>query len=206
MDQHEWVRACMARYKEQGLTPEPGGEWQEAHYPAPRGEGEDTVWLLHNDHQVQGILQSEEYGRMCFYPYDALKFLNSGPFVPGWFELYSLYKKWSKEHSKKRGAVTVSKLNSHPDKSEWNSRGGKVNAEKLNAHPNTVESRKTNARTLNTHPNREEWNSKGGIKGSTKVNAQKWKCLVTGHISSPGSLSIYQKARGIDTSLRVRVG
>ncbi len=42
-------------------------------------------------------------------------------------------------------------------------------------------------------------------KGAKTTNSQKWKCLVTGHVSSPGSLSNYQKARGIDTSLRERV-
>ena len=42
-------------------------------------------------------------------------------------------------------------------------------------------------------------------KGGKTTNSQKWKCLVTGHVSSPGSLSNYQKARGIDTSLRERV-
>ena len=54
---------------------------------------------------------------------------------------------------------------------------------------------------------------KGGEKGgkisgkiSSKItNAQQWQCLITGHISNPGGLSTYQKARGIDTSLRERV-
>ena len=51
--------------------------------------------------------------------------------------------------------------------------------------------------------------SKGGkISGkisAKKLNSQKWRCLVTGHISNPGGLSMYQKARKIDTSLRERV-
>jgi hypothetical protein len=38
-----------------------------------------------------------------------------------------------------------------------------------------------------------------------KTNSQKWRCLVTGHISTPGALSNYQKARGIDTSKRIRI-
>jgi hypothetical protein len=38
-----------------------------------------------------------------------------------------------------------------------------------------------------------------------EVNSQKYKCLVTGFITNPGALSSYQKARGIDTSLRERV-
>jgi hypothetical protein len=38
-----------------------------------------------------------------------------------------------------------------------------------------------------------------------KINSQKWKCLETGHISTSGALSNYQKARGIDTSKRKRI-
>jgi hypothetical protein len=38
-----------------------------------------------------------------------------------------------------------------------------------------------------------------------KAAAQKWKCLVTGHVSSAGGLARFQKARGIDTSLRERL-
>lgn len=42
-------------------------------------------------------------------------------------------------------------------------------------------------------------------KGGKILSSQRWKCLVTGHISTPGALSNYQKARGIDISQRVRV-
>ena len=40
---------------------------------------------------------------------------------------------------------------------------------------------------------------------SKKVATQKWICLETGHISTPGGLARYQKARGIDTSKRKRI-
>lgn len=39
----------------------------------------------------------------------------------------------------------------------------------------------------------------------SNINSQKWKCLETGFISTPGPLSRYQRARGIDTSLRIKV-
>ena len=44
-----------------------------------------------------------------------------------------------------------------------------------------------------------------GIKGSAVVNKQRWQCLVTGHVSNSGGLTSWQKARGIDTSLRERL-
>jgi hypothetical protein len=70
MNQHEWVQTCTRKYKEQGLTPgDPeDGNWERAHYPTPECEGgKECIWLLHNDHQVQGVLQSEEYQSMCFF-------------------------------------------------------------------------------------------------------------------------------------------
>lgn len=45
----------------------------------------------------------------------------------------------------------------------------------------------------------------GGTIGSQKLNKQKWKCLVTGYITTPGPLTGYQKRRGIDTSKRERI-
>jgi hypothetical protein len=38
-----------------------------------------------------------------------------------------------------------------------------------------------------------------------KTTSQRWRCLETGHISTPGGLSRFQKARDIDTSLRERL-
>jgi hypothetical protein len=38
-----------------------------------------------------------------------------------------------------------------------------------------------------------------------KQHTQKWRCLVTGHISTPCGLSHWQRARGIDKKLRERV-
>jgi hypothetical protein len=38
-----------------------------------------------------------------------------------------------------------------------------------------------------------------------KTSSQKWMCTETGFISTPGPLAYYQKARGIDTSKRVRI-
>jgi hypothetical protein len=38
-----------------------------------------------------------------------------------------------------------------------------------------------------------------------KTNSQKWQCLITGYICNAGALSMHQKARGIDTSKRIRI-
>jgi hypothetical protein len=38
-----------------------------------------------------------------------------------------------------------------------------------------------------------------------KTTSQRWKCKVTGHISTPGGLARFQRARNIDISFRERL-
>jgi hypothetical protein len=40
---------------------------------------------------------------------------------------------------------------------------------------------------------------------SPKINQTRWRCLITGHISTSGPLTGYQKARGIDITNRVKL-
>jgi hypothetical protein len=42
-------------------------------------------------------------------------------------------------------------------------------------------------------------------QNAKKINSQRWECLETGFISTPGSLTKYQRNRGIDTTKRVRI-
>ena len=108
MDQHIFVESCQRFYLENGL--EPGnpddGDWEDAHYPLPQPEGTETRLLLHNHHLVQGLWQSEEVGRCCFFRGHVKKFLTSGPFVENWFELWDLYEKWVSIQSKLVAAAT----------------------------------------------------------------------------------------------------
>jgi general stress protein YciG len=50
-----------------------------------------------------------------------------------------------------------------------------------------------------------EEKSEAGKKGGKVTNSQKWMCLETGYITTSGPLTKYQRARGIDTSKRVRI-
>lgn len=95
LNQHDFVRQCLERYAADGSHPGDGDKWDDAHYPAPKGIGHQKIKLKHWDHQVQGLLQSEEYGRVCFFAGDAKRFLDSGPFVEGWFELYEIFAKYA---------------------------------------------------------------------------------------------------------------
>ena len=44
-----------------------------------------------------------------------------------------------------------------------------------------------------------------GPANARAVASQRWQCLLTGFVANPGNLYQYQRARGIDTSLRVRL-
>ena len=56
-----------------------------------------------------------------------------------------------------------------------------------------------------TKEQRQEFGRKSGKIGGKVASSQRWKCLVTGHISTAAGLARYQRARGIDTSKRVRL-
>jgi hypothetical protein len=47
--------------------------------------------------------------------------------------------------------------------------------------------------------------SEDGRKGIAALMKQRWQCTVTGKISNAGSLTTYQRARGIDPSNRIRI-
>ena len=80
---------------------------------------------------------------------------------------------------------------------------GVKHGERLHAH------RDEQGRSLHTLKRHEKKNQDGkslcGLNLAEKVNSQKWKCLITGKVTNPGALSKWQKARGIDTTLRVRI-
>mgnify|MGYP006268209671 CR=1 FL=1 len=56
-----------------------------------------------------------------------------------------------------------------------------------------------------TEEQKSENGKKGGKIGGRIVCSQRWRCLVTGYIAAAGPLASYQKARGIDKSLRERL-
>lgn len=104
MNQHEWVRGCQKFYEDEGLCPgNPyDGDWEEAHYPLPDGMGDDKILLLREHHQIQGILQSEEIGRMCFWTPDTKPVLY-GLWWAGWFELCDVFHSYTEgvaEHAR----------------------------------------------------------------------------------------------------------
>lgn len=212
MNQHDYMKKCQEFYNENGISPgDPEeGEWNNAHYPSPEGLGSSTVPLLWEHHQVQGILQSEEYGKCCFWVGDARNFLDKGPFVDRWFELWDLYEKWSSSRAKE----AVNKAHSVKDengKSILGVKNGRRNAARMNEVLHRE--RDDLGRSLigvqaseRLHKERsEDGKSVRGVALAQNTNKQLWKCTITGHISNPGALANYQRAKGIDTKNRIKI-
>jgi hypothetical protein len=96
---------------------------------------------------------------------------------------------------------------------------GKANAPAMNSHPNTAENRKSTVRVMNSHPNTlesqkcEAMNAHPNTIESQKSNgrkscSQKWMSTDPNwppKVTNAGGLTSWQKARGIDTRLRVQV-
>jgi hypothetical protein len=235
MDQHEFVARCYINYTELGLeTGNPDdGIWQDAHYPAPDPEGDTTIPMLFDDHQQQGLYQSEEWGRCCFFLGDAKKFLTHGPFVPNWFDLWDLYDKWSQLHLAEisvKGSISAHKERNeqgqsllgvkngenlsklHEEKDEF---GRSIHAlkacEKIHSEKNEFGKSVTGVKAANTTnkiihlEKNEDGKSVIAVKAGKSTSSQRWMCLKTGHISTPGGLTPYQRSRGINTNLRIRL-
>lgn len=124
VNQHEFVKQCLLKYKKESVDPKKGG--QEAHYPAPKGIGKTTIWLTFEDHQIQGLLQSEEYGRCCFFPGHAKEFLDANFGINDWFYLYDLYEKWTSISGSRNGSIGGKKIHEVKDQD-----GRSIHARKL---------------------------------------------------------------------------
>jgi hypothetical protein len=113
---------------------------------------------------------------------------------------------------RKNGQANVGAMNDHPNTAANRSALGRITVATMNDHPNTAANRKANGRAtgaVNVSKMPKETLVAGGKASGkanlTKLNSQKWQCLVTGHVANPGNLSKYQKARGIDTSMRIKL-
>ena len=95
---------CLARYAREGLVRDSTWEFAHCPYPGPKGQrnykpGDVGYYLTHQDHQHQGLLQSVDVDRCCFFSGYVDRWLKTEP--PGYEELNVIYKKYisGKYHS-----------------------------------------------------------------------------------------------------------
>lgn len=68
-----------------------------------------------------------------------------------------------------------------------------------------ISGQKTYKLGIGIHGLSKEEKHEAGKKAAKIQHKQKWQCTITGYISTPCGLSSYQRARGIDTSNRVKI-
>ena len=90
---------CLARYAKEGLVVDSSnGQFAHCPYPKPREQkyklpDDLGYWLTFFDHQHQGLLQSVDVGRKCYFAPDVKLYLDTYP--PNYFELYDIYDKFN---------------------------------------------------------------------------------------------------------------
>ena len=217
--QEQFVADCLAKYRWEPIPADQ--QWEEAHFPLPKClGGEETVMLWSADHTVQGLLQSVEHDYRCFHGYrtEHDRYLLT-EYYPEYLELFAqLTSQFGRRQGKKGGKKSAELgvgIHAPGMLGVGGKKGGKIGGKKtaelkVGAHaPGMASKAGKKAAAINKANGTALYDPKiqsaGGKKGSATLNAQKWQCLVTGHISNPGGLSRYQKKRGIDTKLRVKL-
>jgi hypothetical protein len=82
---------CRAYYDEMGLVVDKRNG-QFAHCPYPRKDGDKGYYLMWEHHQQQGLLQSRDLGKCCFFSGDTKHWLLTCDYFPdNFFELWDIY-------------------------------------------------------------------------------------------------------------------
>lgn len=175
----EFVQTCHEQYAERGIVPT-----EEAHSPLPKSLGGiNKVLLTRRDHAIHDLLQTECYQHGTF---------------TGWYFNELKGTEWE-NRAKRALKLTCSRAGSRTPM-------GQISKNKQLGIHNPVYALV-----------QRDWKVKGGktpasetqkriaSENAKKRNAQVWECLETGVRMNAGNLTQYQRARGIDTSLRLRI-
>ena len=215
LTQEQFVADCLAKYWFSDMPSDQN--WEEAHFPLPEClGGENTVMLWSADHTVQGLLQSVEFDHQCFHGKANKKDLgNLETHYPEYLELFKQLKSQFSGRRSKKGAATnkANGTGAYHDPKIQSANRKKCAKLKIGIHGQSADQltvngkksaaiNKANGTGAFFNP---QIQSACGKKGSATTNAQRYQCLVTDFISNAGGLSSYQKARGIDTKLRVKL-
>jgi hypothetical protein len=214
--------ACRAYYDEQGFVVDASnGEF--AHSPLTRKECNTGYYLLWEHHQHQGLLQSRDLDKCCFFSGDTLKWLSECDYFPeGYFELWDIYDRYKGKNSLKaahtihkekdelgRSLFTLNNFSKVHD--EKNDEGKSKHAVKSGRAGGTkVHDKKDelgrSLHNLKLHAQRDEFGrSVMAVKSMNAVNAQVWESLFDGFKGSASGVARHNKANGWDPAARVKV-
>jgi hypothetical protein len=219
----EFALACRAYYDEIGLIVDAtNGEF--AHSPLTKKECDTGYYLLHGHHQHQGLLQSEDLNKCCFFPYYALKWLKECDYWPeNYFDLWAIYEKYSSDLSRKNVKKTNEKLHQAKDENgkslhtlklheakdengkslvavKWGKIAGKKIHEAKDENGKSLHGIRS-AKRLNV-----EKDENGKSLNAVKASAQVWESTVDGFRANAGNVAQHNRANGWDPNARTRVG
>ena len=172
--------------------------WEDAHDPLPKclgGQTTQRLWLC--DHIVQGLLQSEEFDIPCICGMTRKRDLQV--LYAHYPDYLDLYDKWWKEAQRRAAAHSVESRRISciglfdPNRPYYE--GQRKGSEKVGQDNVQLQRGWFDP----------EVHKKASQNGAKSQHKQQWMCTVTGYVTTPAPLSRYQKARGIDTSNRVRL-
>jgi hypothetical protein len=211
--QERFVTACQRYYARNGL--EPGnplhGVWHLAHYPTPKClGGTEVVWLLVHHHALHGVVQSEEVSHCCVFTWEP------DYLPPRYKAIHAKWRSWLGRMAGLRSAAahTAEEL-SEKMKRAGRARAAAITQEDLsrflagsedwrNAHPEEVAQNAQAARDA-LH---EKWQAMTHEEKAAHMKSGAhalYRCTVTGKVTIPGALTLWQRKRGIDPTNRERV-
>jgi hypothetical protein len=197
--QKEFVEGCLQYYSEFGIVagdPEEG-IWEDAHYPIPEClGGTETILLLSEHHYIQGIYQSLEFNKVCFWIGNTKKFLRDN-FCTAWFELSEAYEKVVSRYTKER-----LRLLHIPDES-----GKSLHTKKLHQQK---DDQGRSVHTLKAFAKVHIKKDKNGksveaVKAGEVSASQVWESTLDGFQGNAGNVARHNKANGWDPSARIKV-
>jgi hypothetical protein len=186
-------------------------------------EREHTFNLSKSNRFLPWRVISDEIGTIPVSQGDLCLFLVGADIeqdIPGeWVLMEFLSEEWFTATRHLCGPARAGRVGKNADPEHLSKRGQKGIRSGKNNDPDYVAKRNSNGGKLGGQTNVKEkkgWfkfsteersaiNSNAGRVGGPKVAAQRWMCTVTGFITNAGSLTGYQRKRGIDTSNRIRL-
>ena len=187
--------ACRAYYEEQGLTvDERNGQF--AHSPLTQKECDTGYYLLWEHHQQQGLLQSIDLGKCCFWTPHARQWLTACDYWPdNYFELWDIYERFAREQGLKNVHLC------HTPEAELK----RVETYKKRGHKNThLSGGEVRARA--TQSMREFWTSEEGMKKRRVIRNRRAPRARTIEVEFPnGRLGVYSCVRLASIALGVDV-
>lgn len=92
---------CRERYERDGvIVDKTNGDF--AHCPFPKDMCDTGYYLTRRDHIVQGLLQSKDVNKCCFFVGETYELLTSSYFPPyDLFHLWDIYEKYASQHNRR---------------------------------------------------------------------------------------------------------